>query len=366
MYQILQIYWWCLIALLGGILVFMMFVQGAQTLVRGVKDEHKDLMLNSAGKKWELTFTTLVMFGGACFAAFPLFYATSFGGAYWPWLAILFCFIIQAVSYEFRKKPNNFVGQKTYEIFLFINGSIAVILIGIVVSTFFSGSEFSLNSNNFVTWDNKLRGLESLKNPLNWLLGIALFFQARVGGALYLMNHIAENDLIKELKKGLKKDALFFLIFTVAFMAWIVLKDGYSVNESGIISIESFKYLKNYIQMPIVLLLLVVGLILTLLGIYKGAFTNSIRGIFPYGFGVTAVVMSVFLVAGLNNTAFYPSYTDIQSSLHIYIASSSFYTLKVMFVVSLWAPVVLFYIWYVWKQMDREKLTKDDLNTDSY
>lgn len=366
MYENLQIYWWCLVALLGGLFVFMMFVQGTQTLIKDANEEHKELMLNSAGKKWELTFTTLVMFGGACFAAFPLFYATSFGGAYWVWMAILFCFILQAVSYEYRKKPDNFLGQKTYETFLFINGSLGVILVGIAVSTFFSGSEFRLDSNNFVAWDHGLRGLEALKNPLNLLLGVALYFQARTGGRLYMINHIDEYSLRGKLRAGLKKDALLFVIFIVAFLVWILLKSGYAVDSNGIISMESFKYAKNYIQMPVVLIMLLTGLVLTLFGIYKGIFTDSIKGIFPYGVGVTLVVMSVFLVSGLNGTAFYPSYTNIQSSLTIYNASSSYYTLKVMFFVSLWAPVVLGYIAYVWKLMDNEKLTKADATKDAH
>ncbi|QKF65517.1 cytochrome d ubiquinol oxidase subunit II [Campylobacter corcagiensis] len=366
MYEALQIYWWCLISLIGGLFVFMMFVQGIQTLTIEVNKEQKELMINSAGKKWELTFTTLVMFGGACFAAFPLFYATSFGGAYWVWMAILFCFIVQAVSYKYRNKPNNFLSQKTYDAFLFINGSLGVILIGIAVSTFFSGSEFRLNSSNFVSWDSGLRGLEALKNPLNLLLGIALYFQARTGGRLYLINHINESDLRIKLRAGLKKDALLFVLFVVAFLAWILLKDGYAISQNGIIVVESFKYTKNFIQMPLVLIILLVGLILTLFGIYKGVFTDSIKGIFPYGLGVTLVVMSVFLVSGLNKTSFYPSYTDLQSSLTIYNASSSYYTLKVMFFVSLWAPVVLGYIAYVWKLMDNKKLTSEDAKEDEY
>lgn len=366
MYEALQIYWWCLIGLIGGLFVFMMFVQGTQTLIKGVSSEHKELMLNSAGKKWELTFTTLVMFGGACFAAFPLFYATSFGGAYWVWMAILFCFIIQAVSYKYRKKPNNFLSQNTYEAFLFINGSLGVILIGVAISTFFSGSEFRLDSNNFVDWDSGLRGLEALKNPLNLLLGIALYFQARTGGRLYLINHIDEKSLRVELRAGLKKDALLFVVFVVAFLAWILLKDGYAVSQTGVISIESFKYAKNFVEMPLVLLMLLVGLFLTLFGIYKGVFTDSIKGIFPYGFGVTLVVMSVFLVSGLNGTSFYPSYTNLQSSLTIYNASSSFYTLKVMFFVSLGAPLVLGYIAYVWRLMDSKKLTVEDSKKDEH
>lgn len=363
MYEYLQIYWWIVVSLIGGLFVFMMFVQGGQTLVKKIaKDEaQKDLFLNSVGKKWELTFTTLVMFGGACFAAFPLFYATSFGGAYWVWLGILFCFIIQAVAYEYRKKPNNFLGQKTYENFLYINGSLGVILIGIAVSTFFSGSSFILDSNNFVDWQSKFRGLEALKNPFNYILGIALFFQARVGGAMYLINNINDDKIRENLKKNLKFDALIFVAFLVAFLLFLVLKSGYGVNENGVVEMVRFKYGLNYLEMPIVLIMLLVGLILALFGLYKSIFTTSIKGIFPYGIGVVLVVMSVFLVAGLNSTAFYPSHFDLQSSLTIKNASSSFYTLKVMAIVSLWAPVLLGYIAYVWRLMDAKKLTKDEI-----
>ncbi|AKT89911.1 cyanide-insensitive cytochrome oxidase CioAB, subunit II [Campylobacter ureolyticus RIGS 9880] len=363
MYEYLQIYWWIVVSLIGGLFVFMMFVQGGQTLVKKIaKDEaQKDLFLNSVGKKWELTFTTLVMFGGACFAAFPLFYATSFGGAYWVWLGILFCFIIQAVAYEYRKKPNNFLGQKTYENFLYINGSLGVILIGIAVSTFFSGSSFALDSNNFVDWQSKIRGLEALKNPFNYILGIALFFQARVGGAMYLINNINDDKIRENLKKNLKFDALIFVAFLVAFLLFLVLKSGYGVNENGVVEMVRFKYGLNYLEMPIVLIMLLIGLILALFGLYKAIFTTSIKGIFPYGLGVVLVVMSVFLVAGLNSTAFYPSHFDLQSSLTIKNASSSFYTLKVMAIVSLWAPILLGYIAYVWRLMDVKKLTKDEI-----
>ena len=363
MYEYLQIYWWIVVSLIGGLFVFMMFVQGGQTLVKKIaKDEaQKDLFLNSVGKKWELTFTTLVMFGGACFAAFPLFYATSFGGAYWVWLGILFCFIIQAISYEYRKKPNNFLGQKTYENFLYINGSLGVILIGIAVSTFFSGSSFALDSNNFVDWQSKFRGLEALKNPFNYILGIVLFFQARVGGAMYLINNINDDKIRENLKENLKFDALIFVAFLVAFLLFLVLKSGYGVNQNGVVEMVKFKYGLNYLEMPIVLIMLLAGLILALFGLYKAIFTTSIKGIFPYGLGVVLVVMSVFLVAGLNSTAFYPSHFDLQSSLTIKNASSSFYTLKVMAVVSLWAPVLLGYIAYVWRLMDAKKLTKDEI-----
>ena len=368
MYELLQIYWWVIVSLLGALLVFMMFVQGGQTLLKCVAETEldKDMIVNSIGKKWELTFTTLVMFGGACFAAFPLFYATSFGGAYWLWLAILFCFIVQAVSYEYRKKPDNFLGQKTYEWLLFINGSLGVILIGIAVSTFFSGSDFALNSNNFVEWQHSSRGLEVLTNPFNYILGLALFFQARVGANLYLMNHIDDNRLRAKFRRSLKTNAAIFVPLLVLFLVAISLIDGYHVAENGTIVLKEYKYLINLIEMPFVSIMLVVGVLLALFGIYKGVFTLSVKGIFPYGLGVVLVVMSIFLVVGLNNTAFYPSHYDLQSSLTIYNASSSFYTLKVMAYVSLWAPVVLGYVAYVWRAMDKTKLTVKEIENDDH
>lgn len=368
MYEMLQIYWWIIVSLLGGILVFMMFVQGGQTLIKCVAQTEldKDMIINSVGKKWELTFTTLVMFGGACFAAFPLFYATSFGGAYWVWLAILFCFIIQAVSYEYRKKPDNFLGQKTYENFLFINGFLGVILIGIAVSTFFSGSDFALNDSRFVQWNSPFRGLEALKNPFNYILGVALFFQARVGANLYLMNNIDDDRLRAKFRRSLKINAMIFVPLLVIFLIAVVLADGYHVTENGTVVIKEYKYLTNLIEMPIVLVLLIVGILLALYGIFKGVFTLSVRGIFPYGLGVILAVMSVFLITGLNGTAFYPSYHDLQSSLTIYNASSSLYTLKTMAYVSLAIPFVLAYIIYVWRAMDSRKLTTEEIENDDH
>lgn len=363
MYESLQIYWWVLVSLFGGLLVFMMFVQGGQTLAKTIPENEiqRDMMINSIGRKWELTFTTLVMFGGACFAAFPLFYATSFGGAYWVWLAILFCFIIQAVSYEYRKKPGNLLGQKTYDWFLFINGSLGVILIGMAVSTFFSGSHFMLDDKNFVQWQNPLRGLEALFTPFNYVLGFALFFLSRVGGNLYFINNIDDMPLRNKFRASLVKNSLIFLPIFILFLVWLCLKDGYSVDNNGVVFIESFKYFKNLIHLPIVLIMLLAGVILVLVGIYKGAFTQSTKGIFPYGLGVVLVVMAVFLCAGLNNTAFYPSYSNLQSSLTIKNASSSFYTLKVMSFVSILAPFVLAYIAYVWNAMDIIKITSKEV-----
>ena len=364
----LQIYWWFIVSLLGGLLVFMMFVQGGQTLIFSLgKDElKKDMLINSIGRKWELTFTTLVMFGGACFAAFPLFYATSFGGAYWVWLAILFCFIIQAVSYEYRKKPDNFLGARTYEIFLFINGSLGVILIGMAVSTFFSGSDFVLNEHNFVEWKTPFRGLEALSNPYLYLLGIAMFFLSRIGGCLYLMNNIADGEFIQNARKQLLVNTVLFLPFFLGFLAWILTKDGFAYDANGVVSLVAYKYAINLIEMPVAGALLLVGVLLVLVGIFQGAFTKSIRGIFAYGVGVTLAVTALFLITGLNGTAFYPSFSDLSSSLTIKNASSSHYTLGVMAYVSLLVPVVLAYIFIVWRAIDSKKITQDEIKNDHH
>ena len=364
----LQIYWWFIVSLLGGLLVFMMFVQGGQTLIFSLgKDElKKDMLINSIGRKWELTFTTLVMFGGACFAAFPLFYATSFGGAYWVWLAILFCFIVQAVSYEYRKKPDNFLGARTYEIFLFINGSLGVILIGMAVSTFFSGSDFVLNEHNFVEWKTPFRGLEALSNPYLYLLGIAMFFLSRIGGCLYLMNNIADGEFIQNARKQLIINTVLFLPFFLGFLAWILTKDGFAYDTNGVVSLVPYKYAINLIEMPVAGVLLLVGVLLVLVGIFQGAFTKSIRGIFAYGVGVTLAVTALFLITGLNGTAFYPSFSDLSSSLTIKNASSSHYTLGVMAYVSLLVPVVLAYIFIVWRAIDSKKITQDEIKNDHH
>lgn len=364
----LQIYWWFIVSLLGGLLVFMMFVQGGQTLIFSLgKDElKKDMLINSIGRKWELTFTTLVMFGGACFAAFPLFYATSFGGAYWVWLAILFCFIVQAVSYEYRKKPDNFLGARTYEIFLFINGSLGVILIGMAVSTFFSGSDFVLNEHNFVEWKTPFRGLEALSNPYLYLLGIAMFFLSRIGGCLYLMNNIADGEFIQNARKQLIINTVLFLPFFLGFLAWILTKDGFAYDANGVVSLVAYKYAINLIEMPVAGVLLLVGVLLVLVGIFQGAFTKSIRGIFAYGVGVTLAVTALFLITGLNGTAFYPSFSDLSSSLTIKNASSSHYTLGVMAYVSLLVPFVLAYIVVVWRAIDSKKITQDEIKNDHH
>lgn len=366
--EFLQLYWWSIVSLLGGLLVFMMFVQGGQTLVFSIaKTElEKDMIINSVGRKWELTFTTLVMFGGACFAAFPLFYATSFGGAYWVWLLILFCFIIQAVSYEYRKKPDNFLGQKTYEIFLFINGSLGVILIGMAVATFFSGSDFLLDDYNFVQWQSPFRGLEALSNPWIYMLGFSLYFLSRIGGALYIINNINDENIRTNARKAALKNTIFFLPFFLAFLGWIFSKDGFEYDINGFVMMSEYKYFNNLLQIPSLFFVFIFGVLLTLYGVFKGAFTSSIYGIVYYGVGVSLAVMVLFLITGVNNTAFYPSYADLQSSLTIKNASSSHYTLDVMFYVSLVIPFVLGYIFVVWRAIDSKKITSDEIKNDHH
>ncbi|MFP4331909.1 MAG: cytochrome d ubiquinol oxidase subunit II [Campylobacterales bacterium] len=365
--EALQLYWWAIVSLLGGLFVFMMFVQGGQTLIFSVpKSEiEKSMIINSLGRKWELGFTTLVLFGGACFAAFPLFYATSFGGAYWVWMAILFCFIIQAVSYEYRKKPDNFLGQRTYEVFLFINGSLGVFLLGVAISTFFSGSEFLLSENNFVEWQNPLRGLEALANPFNYLLGFALFFLARITGGMYLINTIEHKELQKRLRKSVVFNTIPFLVFFLGFLGWILTKDGFGVVD-GRVEMVPYKYLLDYIDMPYLGVLLLLGVGLVLLSFYNTIIRDKNSCIITMSIGVVITVTMILVALGVNNTSFYPSTSDLQSSLTIANASSSQYTLTVMGYVSLLVPFVLAYIAYVWRLMNKEPITEDEINSEHH
>ena len=346
----LQQYWWIIISLLGGLFVFIMFVQGGQTLMDKLSENEteKTMILNSIGRKWELGFTTLVLFGGALFAAFPLFYATSFGGAYWVWLVILFCFIIQAVSYEFRTKPNNFLGQKTYELFLKINGNIGTFLLGVAISTFFSGSEFFIDSNNFVDWQNPLRGLEALLNPFNYLLGFALVFLAKISGALYLINNIDYEKIREKAVKSIKINMIFFLVFFLSFMLWILTKDGFAIKDDGTIFMQEFKYLFNFIEMPIVLIMFLAGVLMVIIAVFVTITFKKTCCIKTGGLGIVLTVMSILLIVGFNNTSYYPSVSNIQNSLTIMNSSGSHYTLMVMSYVSLMVPFVLAYIAFAW------------------
>ncbi len=364
---VLQQYWWIIISLLGAILVFLLFVQGGQTLIYtlGKTDMERRLIVNSLGRKWEFTFTTLVTFGGAFFASFPLFYSTSFGGAYWVWMLILFAFIIQAVSYEFRSKPDNFLGAKTYETFLFINGLLGTILLGIAVATFFTGSEFSVNEMNFSKWEGAARGLELALNPHNISLGLAVFFLARVLAILYFMNNIDDENIFSRSKKQLIYNAIPFLVFFLVFVIWLMFIDGFAYDPvSKKVSYESFKYLHNFLQMPLVMIIFLLGVVFVLLGIGKSIFTICTKGIWVAGVGTILTVLALFLVAGFNNTAFYPSTYDLQSSLTIENASSSKYTLKAMSYVSLMVPFVIAYIWYAWKLINNKKIDAEEMNED--
>ncbi|WP_028579489.1 cytochrome d ubiquinol oxidase subunit II [Desulfogranum japonicum] len=370
-YITLQHLWWLLCSVVGALFLFMNFVQGGQTLLWQVAktDNEKDLVINSLGRKWELTFTTLVLFGGALFASFPKFYSTSFGGAYWVWIAILFTFIIQAVSYEYRKKPMNILSSWSYELFLFINGSIGILLIGAAVGTFFTGSNFELSSFNFVTWTTSLRGFDaalepSLSSVFNICLGLFLVFNARTLGAMYLVNNI---DLIAvpEMEKRLRYACWNNFIISLPFCLWVLvhllLMTGYGiVDEQGTIALVPFKYLSNLLANPWLIGLLAAGLVLLVLGVFRTAKSQSTAGIWFGGLGTVLVGLTVLLLPAYNNTAFYPSKVDLQSSLTIYNASSSHYTLTVMTYVAIAIPFVLAYIAYVWWAMDRGKMKIED------
>jgi len=365
----LQQYWWVIISLLAGFLVFLMFVQGGQTLIYrlGKTPIEKTMLVNALGRKWEFTFTTLVTFGGAFFASFPLFYATSFGGAYWVWMAILFCFIIQAIAYEYRSKPNNFLGQKTYDTFLFINGALGTILIGTAVGTFFNGSMFSVNEMNLSQWETSARGLEAVLNWHNVALGLTVFFLARILGILYFIRNVEDKNIYTRSKKQLLYNTIAFLVFFLAFLIRLLLKDGFAYHpETGEVSMEPYKYLHNLLSMPLVLVFLVAGIVLVLYALYKGLFTNSIRSFYYAGAGTVMVVFSLFLIAGFNHTCFYPSVFDLQSSLHIENSSSSHYTLTVMSYVSLLVPFVLAYMVYAWSAINKKKINASDMENEPH
>lgn len=382
-YLFLQQYWWIIISLLGAILVLLMFVQGGQTLIYtiGKTDQERTLLINLLGRKWEFTFTTLVTFGGAFFASFPLFYSTSFGGAYWVWILILFAFIVQAVSYEFRSKTNNFLGKRTYEIFLFLNGVIAPLLIGTAVATFFTGSEFSVNMSNITLlsgdkmpiiseWRGPAHGLEAALNLHNLLLGLAVLFLTRVLALLYFMNRISDPVMMERVKKQLIINAIPFLLFFLAFLTWTLLSKGFSVNpKTGEVFMESYKYLHNLLQMPLVAILLVVGVTIVLFGTIRPILyfeKCGAKGIWGAGIGTILTVFSLFLLAGFNHTAYYPSTYDLQSSLTIENSSSSLYTLTIMSYVSLLVPFVIAYIWIAWRAVDNQKIDMQELKNESH
>lgn len=369
----LQQYWWIIVSILAAILVFLMFVQGGQTMIYclGKTNMERTILVNALGRKWEFTFTTLVTFGGAFFASFPLFYATSFGGAYWVWMLILFAFIIQAVAYEYRSRAGNFLGKKTYEGFLFVNGLLGTVLLGIAVATFFTGSPFRLNMLYQVEWETPYRGLELAFNFaryetfVNLSLGLAVFFLARVLAVQYFMNAVDEENINARLKKKLIQNALPFLVFFLFFLVNILLMSGYAVEpETGFVMMEPYKYLHNLLDMWVVLIILIFGVLLVILGIIRPLMDYELchnKVIWHGGIGTFLTVFALFLLAGFNNTAFYPSYTDIQSSLTIQNASSSHYTLTAMSYVSLMVPFVFAYIWYAWKAISNKKITAEEM-----
>ncbi len=370
-YATLQHLWWLLCSVVGSLFLFLTFVQGGQSLLWQVakSETEKDLVINSLGRKWELTFTTLVLFGGALFASFPKFYSTSFGGAYWVWILILFTFIVQAVSYEFRKKPWNIFGSLTYELLLFINGAVGILLIGAAVGTFYTGSNFQLSDSNFVTWTHPLRGLEAALSPsisslFNIAMGLFLVFNARTLGAMYLINNLELGE-IPEMEPRLRKACWTNFIVSLPFCLLIVgsllMMRGYGiVDAQGTIEIVSFKFLRNLLANPWLIGLLAAGLALLITGVWKTARTTATGGIWFGGLGTVLVGLTVLLLPAYNNTSFYPSKVDLQSSLTIYNASSSPYTLKIMTYVAIAIPFVLAYIAYVWWAMNRTKIKIED------
>jgi cytochrome d ubiquinol oxidase subunit II len=376
-YDFLQHYWCFLVSLLGALLVFLLFVQGANSMVRslGYNEEGRRLIINSTGRKWELTFTTLVTFGGAFFASFPLFYSTSFGGAYWLWMAILFTFVLQAVSYEFQNKLGNILGAKTFQWFLIINGLVGPLLLGGAVATFFEGSNFIVEKDNLIDaesftpiishWANASHGLDALLNPWVLVFGLAVMFLARVLGTLYIINNVNDEDIRSRASVRLLGAAVPFLVFFVAYLIHLMLKDGFAYDETGLISIVPYKYLTNFIDMWYLLILLLIGVVLVLYAIGKTIVSKTyISGIWPAGIGAVFVVLALLVCAGWNGTAYYPSTADLQSSLTIVNSSSSEFTLTTMAIVSILIPFVLAYIVYAWWSIDKKKIEKQEINDD--
>ncbi len=372
-YIFLQQYWWFVVSLLGAILVFLLFVQGGNSLIfcLGKTEEQRKMIINSTGRKWEFTFTTLVTFGGAFFASFPLFYSTSFGGAYWLWMIILFTFVLQAVSYEFQSKAGNLLGKKAYRVFLVLNGVVGPVLLGGAVATFFTGSAFYINKGNIAdtmmpvisSWANAGHGLDALLNPWNVVLGLAVFFLARILGSLYFINNISDADLVKRCRRALWGNTGVFLIFFLSFVIRTLLAAGYAVNpENGQSFMEPYKYLTNFIEMPVVLVVFLIGVLAVLWGIIRTLWKPAFdKGIWFAGAGTVLTVLALLLVAGYNNTAYYPSTADLQSSLTLANSCSSQFTLRVMAYVSILVPFVLAYIFYAWRSIDRKKIDAKEM-----
>lgn len=376
-YSFLQHYWWFIISLLGGILAFLLFVQGGQSMLFSLSktEDERKLLVNVLGRKWEFTFTTLVTFGGAFFASFPLFYSTSFGGAYWVWMAILFCFTLQAVSYEFQSKPGNVFGANTYRAFLFANGLLGTFLIGVAIATFFTGSDFIVNKANITEqltpaisqWQNPWHGLEALLSIRNLTLGLAVFFLSRAQATLFFINRLNNPVLEKRSRKYLLINTLPFLVFFLTFVIWTLLSEGFAVDATtGVVTMEKYKYFTNLIEMPVILVFLLLGVVGVLYGIGRSLLNEKFKsGIWFSGIGTIITVCCMFLIAGYNNTSFYPS-INLQSSLTISNASSSLFTLKAMSIVSIAIPFVLAYIFYAWRAMEKNRTDIDDVNNDSH
>lgn len=374
-YEFLQHYWWLLIAVLGGLLVFLMFVQGANSMIfqLGKTDIERRLVVNSTGRKWEFTFTTLVTFGGAFFASFPLFYSTSFGSAYWVWVIILFSFIIQAVSYEFQNKAGNLLGVKTFQTCLIINGIVGPLLIGGAVATFFTGSNFIVEKANIANempavishWANASRGLDVLLNPWVVIFGLAVVFLARILGTLYINNNVNDDAIRSRVRPQLIINTVLFLVFFLTFFVRTLISDGYAVAASGEIVMEPMKYLNNLLDMWYLIVVLLVGVLLLLFGIVRTILQKDyIKGIWPAGIGVVLVVIVLFLIVGYNNTAYYPSTADLQSSLTLQNSCSSQFTLTAMFYASLIIPFVLAYIFYAWRSIDSKEIDSKEISDD--
>ena len=376
-YDFLQHYWWFIISLLGGLLVFLLFVQGANSMIfqLGKTEEERRMLVNSTGRKWEFTFTTLVTFGGAFFASFPLFYSTSFGSAYWVWLLILFTFIIQAVSYEFQNKAGNLFGVRTFQIGLIINGIFGPLLLGGAVATFFTGSNFIVEKGNITDimqpvishWANGSRGLDVLLNPWVVIFGISVVFLSRILGTLYINNNVNDDIIRGHVRKQLLINTVLFLLFFLPFLIVTLVSEGYAVNEAGTIVMEPMKYLNNLLVMWPLAIILLVGVVLLLFGIVKTVLQPKyIRGIWPAGIGVVLVVLVLFLIVGWNNTAYYPSTADLQSSLTLHNSSSSEFTLKAMFYASLLVPFVLAYIVFAWRAIDKKEIDRKEIAEDDH
>lgn len=375
-YEFLQQYWWFIISLLGGLLVFLMFVQGGNflALIVGKDEIQRRMLMASTGRKWELTFTTLVTFGAAFFASFPLFYSTSFGGAYWVWIIILLTFVFQAVSYEFQARHGNILGSNAFRVFLAINGFFGPFLIGTAVGTFFTGSAaFTVNkaammpidasqSTIISTWANGWHGLEALSDFWAVMLGFAVFFLTLTLGAMYMRNNINDETLVRRLRQYGIISSLLFLIFFLTWLIHLLLAQGFAADSNGVITMESYKYLHNFLQMPLVLVIFLLGVVLVLAGVLMNMLKGSRQSIWPMGVGTVLAVLALFLIAGYNGTAYYPSSVDLQSSLTITNSSSSWFTLRAMFYVSLAIPFVLAYIVYAWRQMDHKSITADEVN----